>query len=98
MVIHRPSRRRVVGSLRGFMTTAEFIRFDSVKKSYDGENYVVRGLDLSVAQGEFLTLLGPSGSGKTTSLMMLAGFESPTAGEIHLDARRIDHVPAHQRN
>jgi putative spermidine/putrescine transport system ATP-binding protein len=80
------------------MTTAEFIRFDSVKKSYDGENYVVRGLDLSVAQGEFLTLLGPSGSGKTTCLMMLAGFESPTAGEIHLDARRIDHVPAHQRN
>lgn len=80
------------------MATAEFIRFDSVKKSYDGENYVVRGLDLSVAQGEFLTLLGPSGSGKTTSLMMLAGFESPTAGEIHLDARRIDHVPAHQRN
>jgi putative spermidine/putrescine transport system ATP-binding protein len=80
------------------MSTAEFIRFDSVKKSYDGENYVVRGLDLSVAQGEFLTLLGPSGSGKTTSLMMLAGFESPTAGEIHLDARRIDKVPAHRRN
>ena len=80
------------------MTTTEFIRFDSVKKSYDGENYVVRGLDLSVAQGEFLTLLGPSGSGKTTSLMMLAGFESPTAGEIHLDAKRIDHVPAHRRN
>jgi putative spermidine/putrescine transport system ATP-binding protein len=80
------------------MTSAEFIRFDSVKKSYDGENYVVRGLDLSVAQGEFLTLLGPSGSGKTTSLMMLAGFESPSAGEIYLDARRIDRVPPHRRN
>ena len=80
------------------MTTNEFIRFDSVKKSYDGENYVVRGLDLSISQGEFLTLLGPSGSGKTTSLMMLAGFESPTAGEIHIDARRIDQVPPHQRN
>ena len=62
------------------MVTEEFLRFDSVKKSYDGENYVVRGLDLRVAQGEFLTLLGPSGSGKTTSLMMLAGFESPSAG------------------
>jgi putative spermidine/putrescine transport system ATP-binding protein len=80
------------------MSAAEFIRFDSVKKSYDGENYVVRRLDLSVPKGEFLTLLGPSGSGKTTSLMMLAGFESPSAGEIYLDARRIDHVPAHQRN
>lgn len=80
------------------MSSQEFIRFDSVKKSYDGDNYVVRGLDLSVATGEFLTLLGPSGSGKTTSLMMLAGFETPTAGEIHLDGRRIDHVPAHRRN
>jgi putative spermidine/putrescine transport system ATP-binding protein len=80
------------------MNTSEFIRFTSVKKSYDGDSYVVRGLDLSVAQGEFLTLLGPSGSGKTTSLMMLAGFEAPSAGEIHLDGRRIDQVPAHQRN
>ena len=70
------------------MATAEFIRFDSVKKSYDGENYVVRGLDLSVAQGEFLTLLGPSGSGKTTTLMMLAGFELPTAGRIFVGSVR----------
>jgi len=80
------------------MSQSDFIHFDTVKKSYDGENYVVRGLDLSVPQGEFLTLLGPSGSGKTTSLMMLAGFEAPTSGEIHLEGRRIDHVPAHQRN
>ena len=80
------------------MPSAEFIRFDSVRKSYDGSSYVVRTLDLSVPQGEFLTLLGPSGSGKTTSLMMLAGFEAPSAGEIHLDGQRIDQVPAHQRN
>jgi ABC-type Fe3+/spermidine/putrescine transport system ATPase subunit len=40
---------------------------------------------LDIAQGEFLTLLGPSGSGKTTTLMMLAGFETATAGEIYLD-------------
>src|SRR5262245_31308597 len=80
------------------MSAAEFIRFDSVRKSYDGNSYVVRSLDLDVPQGEFLTLLGPSGSGKTTSLMMLAGFEAPSAGEIHLDGRRIDQVPAHHRN
>jgi putative spermidine/putrescine transport system ATP-binding protein len=79
-------------------SSTEFIRFDAVKKSYDGSGYVVRGLDLSVKQGEFLTLLGPSGSGKTTCLMMLAGFEAPSAGEIHLDGQRIDQVPAHQRN
>jgi putative spermidine/putrescine transport system ATP-binding protein len=59
---------------------------------------VVRGLDLAVRRGEFLTLLGPSGSGKTTTLMMLAGFEAPSSGSIALDGRRIEHVPPHRRN
>src|SRR5688572_30152731 len=75
-----------------------FIAFEGVRKSYDGKNYVVRGLDLSVAKGEFLTLLGPSGSGKTTTLMMLAGFEAPTHGIITLAGHRIDSVPPHRRN
>ena len=75
-----------------------FIAFEGVRKSYDGENFVVRGLDLDVAKGEFLTLLGPSGSGKTTTLMMLAGFETPTDGTIMLDRTRIDSVPPHRRN
>ena len=56
--------------------------FRGVRKTYDGETLVVRDLDLDIRRGEFLTLLGPSGSGKTTTLMMLAGFETPTAGEI----------------
>ncbi|WP_288585580.1 ABC transporter ATP-binding protein [uncultured Methylobacterium sp.] len=59
---------------------------------------VVRRLNLSIRQGEFLTLLGPSGSGKTTSLMMLAGFETPTAGSILLDGRPIEKLPPHKRN
>ena len=80
------------------MGSDRFIVFEAVRKSYDGENYVVRGLDLSVAQGEFLTLLGPSGSGKTTTLMMLAGFEEPTSGTITLDGKRIERVPPHRRN
>lgn len=75
-----------------------FIAFESVRKSYDGKSYVVRGLDLDVAEGEFLTLLGPSGSGKTTTLMMLAGFEEPTEGTISLAGQRIDSVPAYRRN
>jgi putative spermidine/putrescine transport system ATP-binding protein len=75
-----------------------FIAFEGVRKSYDGTSYVVRGLDLDVAKGEFLTLLGPSGSGKTTTLMMLAGFEAPTEGAITLGDRRIDSVPPHRRN
>ncbi len=69
-----------------------------VEKSYDGVSLVVRDLNLDVARGEFLTLLGPSGSGKTTSLMMLAGFEAPTAGEILLGGRSLAAVPPHRRN
>src|SRR5207253_2878531 len=65
------------------------VRFVGVQKTYDGVQLVVRQLDLDIRRGEFLTLLGPSGSGKTTTLMMLAGFESPTAGEILLDGKPI---------
>lgn len=57
------------------------VSFRGVQKSYDGENLIVKDLNLEIRKGEFLTLLGPSGSGKTTSLMMLAGFETPTAGK-----------------
>ncbi|MBU3740603.1 MAG: ATP-binding cassette domain-containing protein, partial [Rhodoferax sp.] len=60
-----------------------FVRFDHVEKSYDGKQRVVRDLNLDIVEGEFLTLLGPSGSGKTTTLMMLAGFETATSGEIY---------------
>jgi putative spermidine/putrescine transport system ATP-binding protein len=73
------------------------VRFVGVHKSYDGLTRVVDHLDLDVARGEFLTLLGPSGSGKTTTLMMLAGFEAPTAGEILLEGRPISRLPPHKR-
>ena len=72
--------------------------FSGVRKTYDGVHPVVRNLDLGIERGEFLTLLGPSGSGKTTCLMMLAGFEHPTGGEIRLDGRLLNKVPPHQRN
>tara|TARA_B100001029_G_scaffold2994_1_gene2125 strand:- start:595 stop:891 length:297 start_codon:yes stop_codon:yes gene_type:complete len=62
----------------------EFVKFDKVDKSYDGKVLVVKDLNLDIAEGEFITMLGPSGSGKTTCLMMLAGFETPTNGEIYL--------------
>jgi putative spermidine/putrescine transport system ATP-binding protein len=73
------------------------VEFAGVDKSYDGKNLVVRGLDLAVERGEFLTLLGPSGSGKTTCLMMLAGFEAPTAGTIRIAGRPIQDLPPHRR-
>ena len=74
------------------------VSFRGVQKSYDGESLIVKDLNLDIRKGEFLTLLGPSGSGKTTSLMMLAGFETPTAGEIQLAGRAIDNVPPHKRD
>ena len=74
------------------------VSFRGVQKSYDGESLIVKDLNLEIRKGEFLTLLGPSGSGKTTSLMMLAGFETPTAGEIQLAGRSINHVPPHKRD
>ncbi|GAB2888042.1 ABC transporter ATP-binding protein [Paralcaligenes sp. KSB-10] len=74
------------------------VSFQSVQKSYDGVNLVVKNLDLDIYPGEFLSLLGPSGSGKTTCLMMLAGFEFPTSGDIFLDRQRLNNVPPHKRN
>ena len=74
-----------------------FVRFVDVQKSYDGETLVVKNLNLDIAKGEFLTMLGPSGSGKTTCLMMLAGFETATHGDIVLDGRPINNVAPHRR-
>ena len=73
------------------------VRFENIQKSYDGETLVVKDLNLDVAEGEFLTMLGPSGSGKTTCLMMLAGFEPATHGEIYLKGQGINNVAPHKR-
>ena len=63
-----------------------------------GEHIAVDNIDLSVASGEFFSLLGPSGCGKTTTLRLIAGFEQPTAGRILLDGLDVSAVPAHKRN
>ena len=74
-----------------------FVVFDHVQKSYDGETLVVKDLNLSIGRGEFMTMLGPSGSGKTTCLMMLAGFETATHGDILLGGSPINNIPPHKR-
>ncbi len=73
------------------------VRFEAVRKTYPGGVVAVHGLDLAVRRGELLTLLGPSGSGKTTTLMLLAGFETPDSGRILLEGRDIAHTPPHRR-
>ena len=76
----------------------QFLRFIDVKKSYDHRTLVVKGFNLDVAKGEFVTLLGPSGSGKTTILLLAAGFESVTGGDIWMDGVPITKVAPYQRN
>ena len=75
----------------------DFVVFDKIDKSYDGKVLVVKNLNLNISKGEFVTMLGPSGSGKTTTLMMLAGFETPTNGEIYLQTKPISKIPPYER-
>jgi ABC-type Fe3+/spermidine/putrescine transport system ATPase subunit len=63
-----------------------------------GSVVAVNDVSLSVARGEFLTLLGPSGSGKTSTLRLIGGFEDLDSGSILIDGQRIDHLPAYQRD
>ena len=73
------------------------VLLNHVDKSF-GATPAIDDLSLAIKPSEFMTLLGPSGSGKTTTLMMIAGFEIPTGGEIYIDSRPILGVPPHRRN
>src|SRR6056297_3410110 len=73
-----------------------FIEVIGVGKHF-GDFVALKGIDLAIRKGEFLTLLGPSGSGKTTLLNILAGFELPTSGRILRDGQDITEVPPEQR-
>ena len=74
-----------------------FLALEHLQKSF-GPNVVVKGFDLTVGKGEFVSLLGPSGCGKTTVLRMVAGFESPSAGTIRIGERDVTRLRANQRN
>src|ERR1700690_3825635 len=69
---------------------------ECVHKSF-GSVIAVDDLNLRIEPGEFITLLGPSGSGKTTTLMMIAGFDSPSRGEMYIDGQPIVGVPPYRR-
>ena len=63
------------------MSETAYLRLRDLTKSYDGRTNAVDGISLDITRGEFLTLLGASGAGKSSVLLMIAGFEMPTAGE-----------------
>lgn len=77
------------------------VTLSDLEKTYDRTNAIAKAVDgvsLDIRSGEFLTLLGPSGSGKTTTLMMIAGFETPTAGDIAIDGKSVVAMPPYRRN
>lgn len=73
-----------------------FLQLTNITKTF-GSNTVVKGFDFSVQQGEFISFLGPSGCGKTTVLRMIAGFETPSSGRIHIDGQDVTALPANKR-
>ncbi|WP_296825087.1 ABC transporter ATP-binding protein [uncultured Megasphaera sp.] len=74
----------------------ELIHLQGVSKSFDG-HLVLDGLDLTIYENEFVTLLGPSGCGKTTTLRLIGGFEEPDTGVVLFDGQDITHVPPNRR-
>ena len=73
------------------------VKLRGINKQY-GDNHVVKDLNLDIYEGEFLTLLGPSGCGKTTTLRMLAGFETPSSGEITINGEDLVNKEPFDRN
>ena len=72
------------------------IRLEDISMAFDGED-VLNAINLDINDKEFLTLLGPSGCGKTTTLRIIGGFETPTAGSVFFDGVRINDIPPYKR-
>ena len=79
------------------MSENTIIRFDHVSKSYNDGTVVLKDISFEMERGKFYTLLGPSGCGKTTILRLIAGFMEPTNGDIYFNGKKINNVPANER-
>lgn len=78
------------------MPDQTIIRFENVSKQYD-ETIILDDVSFEIEKGKFYTLLGPSGCGKTTILRLIAGFNQPTKGNIFFQGKKINRIPANER-
>ncbi len=78
------------------MNQQNIIKLENIAVSFDGEQ-VLKNLNLSISDGEFVTLLGPSGCGKTTTLRIIGGFVTPDSGDVFFDGKKINDLPAYKR-
>lgn len=79
------------------MKTNRIIETRNLRKEYFGEP-VIENLNIWVKENQFLTLLGPSGCGKTTTLRIIAGFETPSSGDVYFEGKKINDLPPNKRN
>ncbi len=79
------------------MAEKKIVELKNIAVSFDGEP-VLKDLNLSISDGEFVTLLGPSGCGKTTTLRIIGGFITPDGGDVFFDGKRINDLPAYKRS
>jgi putative spermidine/putrescine transport system ATP-binding protein len=75
-----------------------YLEINNVNKSFSKDTFAVENFNLQVDAGELVSFLGPSGCGKTTTLRMVAGFETPTTGQIVINGKEVTNVPPNQRN
>jgi putative spermidine/putrescine transport system ATP-binding protein len=94
--VERPSPDAARREARASPAASETLALDRVGRSF-GPLVALHPLTLSVAAGEFLSILGPSGSGKTTTLNLIAGFDQPSAGTIRMDGKDVTRMPPHRR-
>ena len=79
------------------MAQVNIIELKNVNVAFDGET-ILDGINLSIKDGEFITLLGPSGCGKTTTLRLIGGFLSPDSGDVYFEDKRMNGVPPYKRH